>query len=258
MKINYIGLSCFLIENTQGYRILVDPFDDSKDYALGPKFPKEFNGKPFGTNLLLVSETDPDHMRKTAGFQQNAPNVEPNSNPFPSLDLRGTVVYEYNGEPCIAWHYTVDGVRLAHFSDHAHQLTDMQLQEIGNPVIVFYPIPKVQDGKSMEILRKDIELLNPKLVILAHHITPHDMPSPEDIDNFKNFFINYFRENASTNKGYNGEESFMELCHMTEAGYKFAKDNNGLIINDTVLRINKEDLSNYSNKTPIFFTKMLG
>jgi L-ascorbate metabolism protein UlaG (beta-lactamase superfamily) len=42
MTITYIGLSCFLIENKQGYRILVDPFNDSPEWILGPKFPKEF------------------------------------------------------------------------------------------------------------------------------------------------------------------------------------------------------------------------
>lgn len=258
MKINYIGLSCFLIENAAGYRILVDPFDDSPEWTLGPVFPKEFNGQPFGTNLLLISETDPDHERSTAGFQQNAPKVEVNSNPFPNLDLRGTLVHEWNGEVCIAWHYTVDGIRLAHFSDSSHQLTETQLKEIGNPDTIFYPLPKVWDEKSVEIMRKDIQNLNPKLVIFAHHLVPENMPSPEDTENLRKFFIKYFKTNASTNKGYKGEESFMELCDMTGNGYKFTRENDGKIINEDVLEINREKLSQYDRPTPVFFMKMLG
>ncbi len=34
MKIHYVGLSCFLIENHKGFRILVDPFDDAPELML--------------------------------------------------------------------------------------------------------------------------------------------------------------------------------------------------------------------------------
>jgi len=36
MKITYFGLSSFLIENDKGYRVLVDPFNDSPEWTLGP------------------------------------------------------------------------------------------------------------------------------------------------------------------------------------------------------------------------------
>lgn len=259
MKIHFIGLSCFLIENTAGFRVLVDPFEDKPEVALGPIFPTEFNWKPFGTNLLLISETDEDHARAPHGWQQNAPEILPNSNPFPDLNLKGTLVHEWNGEACIAWHYTIDGIRLAHFSDHAHMLSEVQIREIGNPDIIFYPLPKVgwDDQKAFDIIREDIRRLNPKIVIWSHHIPPKNMPSIHNEDALRAFFIDYFRDNASTSKYYKGEESFMELHNMIFSGANITKELGGILNDTTMLEVNQEELNNYQQPTPIFFTSML-
>ncbi len=260
MKINFIGLSCFLIENAAGYRILVDPFEDSPEWTLGPLFPNEFNGRPFGTNLLLISETDADHARAPHGWQQNAPEVKPNSNPFPGLDLRGTLVHEWNGEACIAWHYTVDGIRLAHFSDHSHLLTEDQLKEFGNPDIIFYPIPKISwdHQESFDVVRENIRKLNPKLVVWAHHVAPKNMPSIDDRDTLRRFFLQYFKENASTNQGYQGEGSYMNLCDMVESAYHLTKEYEGQIVESPVFELDHQALQKYKKPTPIFFTSMIG
>lgn len=259
MKIHFIGLSCFLIENAAGFRLLVDPFEDNAEVALGPLFPKEFNGKPFGTNLLLISETDEDHARSPHGWQQNAPTVEPNSKPFPDLNLKGTLVHEWNGEACIAWHYTIDGIRLAHFSDHAHKLTEDQLSELGKPDIVFYPLPKVpwDEQDAFDIIREDIKNLSPKIVIWSHHIPPKNMPPVDDQVSLRAFFIQYFRDNASTSKYYKGEDSFMELHNMIYSGANITKELGGTINDTPILEIDFETLANYQQPTPIFFTSMI-
>src|SRR3990167_1816630 len=145
MKIHHIGLSCFLIKNKQGFRILVDPFNDAPEWRLGPLFPAEFQGKPFGANIVLMSEPDADHAYAPGDWLQKAPVTAPGSDPFPDLNLRGTIVHEYNGDVNIAWHYTVDGLRLAHFADNAHVLTDEQLKEIGAPDIIFISPPKTEN-----------------------------------------------------------------------------------------------------------------
>lgn len=260
MKIHFIALSCFLIENSEGFSIVVDPFEDSPEWTLGPIFPKEFKGKLFGTNLTLFSETDADHARAPHEWQQNAPIVRPEVNPFPNLNLRGTLIHEWNGEACIAWHYTIDGIRLAHFSDHAHKLNEEQLSEIGNPDIVFYPLPKVSwdEQEAFDFIREDIRKLNPKIVIWAHHIAPKNMPSVEDNESLRTFFIQYFKDNASTNKHYRGEESFMELCNMITSGNNITKEYGGLLKETPIFEIDRETLKTYQQSTPIFFTRMIG
>ncbi len=61
MKIHFIGLSSFLIENNSSYRILIDPFNNAPEWSLGLSFPDTFDGKPLGANIVLMSEPDADH-----------------------------------------------------------------------------------------------------------------------------------------------------------------------------------------------------
>jgi len=180
MKINFIGLSSFLIENKNGFRVLVDPFNDAPEWQLGLNFPKEFQGKPSGANIVLMSEPDADHAYAPGDWLQHAPETKPNSNPFPNLDLRGTIVYEHNGDLNIAWHYNVDGLRLAHFADNSHILTEEQINEIGSPDIIFISPPKTADRKANEVVRKNIKLLKPRIVFWTHHLAPKNLPAETD------------------------------------------------------------------------------
>lgn len=242
MKITFIGLSCFLIENEKGFRILVDPFNDSDEWRLGPFFPKTFNNKPFGTNVLLISEPDADHAHAPGGWLQNGPPTKVNENPFPNLNLKGTLIYEYHGDVNIAWHYTVDGIRLAHFADNAHILTESQLMEIGNPDIIFLCPPKTDREEALEVTRKNIKLLNPKLIVWAHHITPENLPSSQNAENLRPYFIKYFKEKALRHKYYRDKNSFIEFSYMLENAYKLNPEYNGIIVDDYKIELNKKDL----------------
>lgn len=262
MKINYIGLSSFLIENDQGYRILIDPFNDAPEWSLGISFPKTWDDKPFGTNLVLMSEPDSDHAYAPGGWLDNAPETKPNSNPFPDLNVRGTVIYEWNGDLNIAWQYTVDGIRLLHLADNAHLLTTEQLQEIGHPDIVFIspPKPKVEDGidEDLEFVRLNIEALAPKMVIWAHYIVPPNLPDTENIDTRRAFFRQFFKENAYMSKGYTGEDSFMELGYVLENAEVLNKEYNGISLNETSLTVNLEEIQQITDAPKaILFKKMI-
>ncbi len=257
MKIYYIGLSCFLIENEKGFRLLVDPFNDAPEWILGPHFPKEFQGKLFGANIVLMSEPDADHAYAPGDWLQNAPSTKPNSNPFPNLDLRGTVVYEYNGDVNIAWHYTIDGLRLAHFGDNSHILTKEQLKEIGTPDIIFMSPPKTENRQALDVTKKNIKLLKSKLIIWSHHIAPQNLPEDDNTENLRKFFANYFKNNASTNKGYKGEKSFMELCFILENASILNKEYSGVTAKEPFIEINDKHLIKAKNKpVSILFRSM--
>jgi L-ascorbate metabolism protein UlaG (beta-lactamase superfamily) len=258
MKIHFIGLSSFLIENNQGYRILIDPFNNAPEWSLGVSFPDKWEDKPFGANIVLMSEPDADHAYAPGGWLQEAPATEPNSNPFPDINLRGTVIYEWNGDLNVAWHYTVDGIRIVHLADNAHLLTEAQLQEIGKPDIIFISPPKPQWEEGievdMQIVRKNIEALAPKIVIWSHHIVPPNMPYTENVEEQRGFFRQFFNKNASMNKGYKGEDSFMELCYVLENATALNKEYNGTVLKETSLSINSEQLrqANDNPKTFLF------
>jgi len=257
MRISFIGLSSFLIENNQGYRILIDPFNNAPEWSLGVSFPDEFEDKPFGANLVLMSEPDADHAYAPGGWLQEAPPTKPDSNPFPNLNLR--VIYEFNGDLNIAWHYSVDGIRLAHFADNAYLLTQEQLQEMGKPDIIFISPPKEPwNENSIVAIRKNIQALSPKIVIWSHHIVPKGMPESDNPEDLRNFFRIFFKDNAATNKAYKGEDSFIELCYILENAIALNKEYSGIVLNDTFLTVESELLTQSSNNPKaILFRSML-
>lgn len=258
MKINFIGLSSFLIENNAGYRILIDPFNNAPEWSLGLSFPDTFEGQPLGANIVLMSEPDADHAYAPGEWLEKAPSTQPNSNPFPDINIRGTVVHEWNGDVNIAWHYTVDGVRLAHLADNAHPLTEQQLQEIGKPDILFISASKALGNDDGDVVRKNIELLAPKMVIWAHHIVPPNLPDTENAEELRGFFRQFFKENASMSKGYKGDDSFIELCYILENAMQHNNELNGNVLDETSLTVGLEELNEISESPKsVLFRKMI-
>lgn len=238
--------------------MLVDPFGDEPEWTLGPDFPKEFEGKPFGANIVLMSEPDKDHAFAPGGWLQNAPKTEPNSDPFPGLDLKGTVVYEWNGDLNIAWHYTIDGIRLAHFGDCAHPLTKEQLKEIGHPDIVFMSPPKAE-RKGLETMKTEMEnikKLKPKIVVWAHHIVPKNLPEEDDSEILRKYFIKYFLDNASTNQFYEGEGDLIQLSWVLENAIELNKEYKGIVMDESSLEITPE-LLKQGNPLTVLFKSMM-
>ncbi|MFA6099397.1 MAG: MBL fold metallo-hydrolase [Patescibacteria group bacterium] len=257
MKINFIGLSCFIIENSKGFRILIDPFNGAPEWSLGPSFPKKFKGRPLGANIVLMSEPDADHAYAPGGWLQAAPPTKPGEKAFPDLNLKGTVVYEWNGELNIAWHYTVDGLRLLHLADNAHFLSPEQLREMRKPDILFISAPKAESNSGLKMTRKNIKSLAPKIIIWAHHLAPKGMPDLKNKDKLRNFFRAYFKKNAFTSKGYKGPESFMSLCSILENAYTLNAEYNGLNTKDTTLEINARQVRQQRKMKAILFTSMI-
>jgi L-ascorbate metabolism protein UlaG (beta-lactamase superfamily) len=259
MTIHFLGLSCFLIENAKGYRILVDPFSDEAHWGLGPMFPKELKGEPLGANLVLVSESDADHSGVPRNLLQNGSPTKPGDNPFPDLNLRGTIIHEYNGDLNIAWHYTLDGVRLAHFADIAHVLNEQQMSEVGHPDIIFLPMPKAdsQDPHVLNRVRENIKLLKPKLVICAHHIVPRDLPSTDEPSTLRAYFRTYFKGHACQHCLYRGEESFIELCYVLENALRLAKEYPSMILDTPTLEITPELLARGAHQPIVILFRVM-
>jgi len=257
MKIHFIGLSCFLIVNNAGYRILIDPFNNAPEWSLGLEFPDKWEDKPFGANLVLMSEPDADHAYAPGGWLQEAPHTKPNSNPFLDINIRGTVIYEWNGDLNIAWHYAVDGIRLAHLADNAHLLTEQQLLEIGHPDILFISASKAKDNEDGDVTRENIKALAPKIVIWTHHIVPPNIPDGENIDELRYFFRQFFNKHASMSEYYDGEDSFIELCYVLENAFVHNKEYNGTILEESSFSINLEELQSIESLKAILFKKMV-
>ncbi|KKR55046.1 MAG: Zn-dependent hydrolases of the metallo-beta-lactamase superfamily [Parcubacteria group bacterium GW2011_GWA2_40_23] len=168
MKLTFVGLSCFLIEDKKGGRLLIDPFNDTPRWTLGLTLPKKLNA-----DIFLASHADADHSYLDERFvehkQRNDEKHTTNISIFPDLNLRGTLVKEWNGDLCIAYHFTVDGLRCLHLADNSHPLTKKQIKEFGQIDILFLPMTKSR-SENIDVELKIIGQLKPKIVIPSHTI----------------------------------------------------------------------------------------
>lgn len=168
MKITFIGMSSYLIEDKLGGRLLVDLFKDAPKYSFGLTLPKKLYA-----DIFLASHADADHSNLDERFTKHKRNNynkhEADINIFPNFDLRGTLVKEWNGDLCIAYHFTIDSFRCLHLSDNSHPLTEKQFAEFGQIDVLFLSMPKSKSNviiTELEIIQK----LKPKIIIPTHTI----------------------------------------------------------------------------------------
>jgi hypothetical protein len=179
MNVSYVGLSCFLLENRVGGRVLVDPYKDTPEYFLGLNFPRDLQA-----DLFFVSHPDDDHSNLYSNLlSKRRPSNEmaDDADLFPDINIRGVLVKEFNGDLNIAYSFTLDDLRVVHLADNAHALSDRQLNEIGEVDIVFISPPKVP-GTNYYI--ENIRKLKPKVAFVSHIIPPEtdsEFPSKEEV-----------------------------------------------------------------------------
>ena len=236
MKITFIGLSCFLLENVQGDRLLLDPYYGDSKFGLGLKFPDDLQ-----VDVFLVSHPDEDHSNIHSSMSRhrqdsNDHDIKENIEIFPDFNLRGTFVREWNGDICIAFSFTIDGIRCIHLADNVHLLTKQQLQEIGNVDIVFATMPKGDLNVAIDVIKQ----LNPRLAIPSHYIPlakgvqkpTHD----EIVTEIKKLFIADWMKNANNNDFTQNvfvtlfentlklQDSFENYKEITKTSYELTKE----------------------------------
>lgn len=166
MVISWYGQSCFRLEN-KGVSVLIDPF--SKDIGLRP--PR------LNDNIFLVTHEHFDHSNIADA-------------PADSFIVRGPGEYEKSGvyiEGIPSYHdndngkerglntiYAIkfDDIRLCHLGDLGqHQLTDIQIETIGDVDVLFIPVggKYTIDGVEAAEIVKQIE---PKIIIPMHYKVP--------------------------------------------------------------------------------------
>lgn len=242
MKISFLGLSCFLIETLTGDSILLEPFNDQPEYQLGARLPKKLTA-----DLVFSSHKDPDHYN---------PLIIPRKNDLSSQYFRKDVIgNEFNGDEFKINIFEIDGYAVAHFADQSVLLSEKQISEIGPIDIAFYSPPKVDGNKvpqALEVVQKNLEKVNPKIVIWSHFITPDGWQNNKGED-LRTFFRNYLGETAKTNINYNGSDSFIELCYILENALALNNKLNGKVIKESSIEVAEVP----KEMTSILFSKML-
>lgn len=184
MVITWFGHSCFLLEDSHGEKILMDPFN------------KSMGGTPFkgSVDIVTISHDHFDH-NYTELINPGAMIINtPCSYESSSTRIQGIPSYHDNMKGAkrgdnIIYIIETDDLRLCHLGDLGHMLSDKELDLLGSIDILFIPV-----GGNFtidpEIAAKLCNKIQSKLVIPMHYKVPHiDFPV-RGIEKFISFMKN--------------------------------------------------------------------
>lgn len=249
MKITFIGLSSYLIQDRNGGRLLVDLFRDEPRYSFGLKLPKKLKA-----DIFLASHADADHSNLNEKYTEHFEKIDKKSDLdiriFPDLDLKGTLVREWNGDLCFAYHFTVDGFRCLHLADNSHALTTKQIKDFGKIDILFIPMPKSRSG-LVEMELGIINKLKPKVIIPSHMIP---LPLQDVAKGYKNIHSKIGKIVLSQTKNPQANEKTVEVfSYMLLAAQNLAKSFALKEVDGSEIEINSLPIK----KTVCYFDKCL-
>ncbi len=177
MKIQWIGHSCFLLEDSLGRRVLTDPFH--QDLGL--------NLYSDSLSVVTVSHTHFDH-NNTASYREACTIID--SCGYHDLDfvkIHGFESYHDNAQGIkrgnnIIFLFEMDSLRICHLGDLGHILDQITIEKLGKIDVLLVPVGGNFTLNGSEAA-KLCSLIRPSLVIPMHYKTPRiSMPieGPED------------------------------------------------------------------------------
>jgi len=171
MTIQWLGQSCFKVQTKSGgeeITLITDPFDD----ATGIKMPR------VQADIVTVSHEHHDHNNveaiKGEPFLINSPG---------EYERQGTFVYGILGwhddkqsERNIMYKISSEDINLLHLGDMGKELTDDQLEKIGDVDVLLIPIGgnyTIDYKKALEVIAQ----IEPKIAIPMHYKTADNKAS---------------------------------------------------------------------------------
>lgn len=181
MDISYLGHSAFRIK-TKSASIVTDPFDN----AIGLKFPK------VSADIVTISHDHHDHNNAGAVGDVKKVVEGPGEYEIMGVSIIGLASFhddkkgEERGKNTV-FIFEAEGLRIAHFGDLGHTLSEKFYEEMGDIDIALLPVGGVYtiDSNSAAEIVKTLE---PSIVIPMHYQTegldPKAFSDLEDIDKF--------------------------------------------------------------------------
>jgi len=181
VEITWLGHSSFLIEDSNGKKILTDPFDDTLGYDM-------FDGN---SDIVTISHHHFDH-----DYIKNIPES------IPVIDKSGLFNYEgisvtgflsyhdkmkgaKRGENII-FVFEVDGYRVCHLGDLGYVLSESEISRLGKIDVLLIPIGGNFTINGLEAAKLS-ETINSHIVIPMHYKTP-DLSF--ELDGLESFLVN--------------------------------------------------------------------
>ncbi len=165
MEITWYGHSCFLLKDSNGRKLLTDPFDPSVGYPM----PNET------VDIVTVSHQHFDHNYTKA--LPGIPNIidKPGDYVVNDLAIKGIPSFhdKYNGAKRgdnIIFIIKMDGLSICHMGDLGHELTEETATQIGVIDVLLIPVGgnyTIDGEEAAQIAKK----LNSHIVIPMHYGT---------------------------------------------------------------------------------------
>lgn len=169
LKIDYRGMSCFIITSSNGVRIITDPFCADNN-ILHPELGKE------SADVVTVSCGNYAHCHvwTVGGMPYIFKRTEPAE--INGIKFRGIATHHLEMKDVgptrpdknIVVCFEVEGIKICHLGALGHKLSDEQAKEIGKLDILMVPV-----GGVSTLPLKEAEMvcdqLNPKIIMPMHY-----------------------------------------------------------------------------------------
>ena len=178
MKIKYYGHSFFKI-SSQDYEIAIDPYK--------PSMIPGMEELKIEANEVLCSHNHEDHCYK------DIVHVENKKSPFTLYTIESyhdDTLGSKRGNNKIHV-LEAEGIRLAHFGDLGHILSNEQIEALGKLDVVLMPMGGFYTIDKEEAM-ENIRLLQPRIIIPMHYRTStYGFREIDDIETIKDFLKTY-------------------------------------------------------------------
>lgn len=169
VKIEYMGMSCFLITSSKGTRIIMDPFFPDLE-VLHPDLRKE----PADVVTVSCGHYAHCYVWAVGGMPYIYQVTEPTE--LEGIRFRGVssrhlemneIAQQDPGDNIIMC-FEVDKIKICHLGALGHKLSDKQIKEIGEVDILMVPVGGVST-LPMDEAYEVCDQLNPKVIIPMHY-----------------------------------------------------------------------------------------
>jgi len=183
MQIRWLGHACFLIETSEGTRVLTDPFNKQVGYPV-----------PAGVKADVVTVSHEHFDHNAVEVVRGTPKVirQPGKHIIKGITIKGISSYHDNaggkqrGENNI-FVMEIDGIKVCHLGDLGHLLNHEQLNAIGQVNVLLIPVGGHFTIDASEAYEQTCKI-NPHLVIPMHYKTKYITFPIGPVDKFTKHF----------------------------------------------------------------------
>ena len=179
VTLEYIAHACFVVENTAGQRLVIDPYNGSR--WLGYDFPQGIRA-----DGVLITHPHYDHDASYY-FELATPVLRsPGEYSLAGFHIRGIrgkhadpYGTDFNQSNTI-WVIEADGVRLAHLGDNGPLGPDV-LRQMGRIDVLLAPIDSTFHILNEQEISEAVKALSPTYLVPMHYQIPQLFPGMRDL-----------------------------------------------------------------------------